>query len=161
MTSLLCRIRSSRMVNGAVSTSTSRQYTHEWYGRSAALSSQLRARAMSFRLLACAAKPWRLSTSWLTVWPKSFSMMEISPKCIDSSSLAWISSRCWASTSSVRSLESDTRNATSSRWCGYVKLRRCEKNMGRCSSASRSGTHTRIRSSRSHPRAVPCTLERS
>jgi len=40
MTSLLWRIRSSKIENGAVSTSTSLQYTQEWYGLSAALRSQ-------------------------------------------------------------------------------------------------------------------------
>lgn len=115
MTSLLCRIRSSRIVNGAVSTSTSLQYTQLCVGRSAALKSQLRAWAINFRRLACAAKPWRLSTSWLTFCPKSFSSIEISPYgCFGSGSFCR-SVSIWERSERVRSFESDTKKAKSMR----------------------------------------------
>lgn len=161
MTSLLCRMRSSRIVNGAVSTSTSLQYTQLCVGRRAALSSQFRACAIDFRRPACAAKPCRLSTSWLTFCPKSFSMIEISPNCCLGSGLACSSSNFSVKSEMVLSLESPTRKAKSMRLWGYVRFCKWPKNMGRCGAASRKGAHNRMRSSLSHPLAVPCTLFKS
>jgi hypothetical protein len=60
-----------------------------------------------------------------------------------------------------RSFESETRNARSIRWWGYVKFRRWEKNILRWDSASLRGAQSRILSSRSHPLAVPCTFDKS